>query len=137
MGRITCSTTRGGSVWRRRWGRASGVLLFAERTAAGDDDPEQRRHVEREVGEWAAGGECVLWGKADSVERAAGGDGSAGECACELERGADGVKGVWRRVDVDCGWPGEVRDILPGWVGDGLRGSAILRDGGGVLECGP
>src|SRR5581483_7273376 len=81
-----------------------------------------------------AGSESVFRREADSVERTAGGDGSAGECACELEWRSDAVQGVWAGADVDREWSGEVRDVLSGWGGVGLCGSAILRDGGGVSE---
>ncbi len=81
-------------------------------------------------------GEPVLWGEADPVERGGGGDGSIGERAGERERGTDGVHGVRDRADVDGGWEREVRDVLQGWDGVGLRGSEVLRGYGEVSECG-
>src|SRR5208282_3355945 len=116
---------------QRRHGVSANVclqLLFNYGAAVGDGD------VYGAMGHGAdvvlgVGAECILREEDDSVERSDGGDGSAGKRAGEYARRVNGVLPVWRRSNEYGRGKREIRHVLPGCGGPGLRGPAVLQRG--------
>lgn len=69
------------------------------------------------------GSKQLVWG------RCTGGDGPARQHKGEHARGANVVLPVWGRADGHGRWKRQVRDVLPGRGGAGLRGATVLRGG--------
>ena len=107
----------------RTWYAAMEYCVLRGRRAEADDDAVRATHVpSRGAGRVHGDGvhervQRVFRGEAGEVPGSGGGDGPAGERAGEREWGEFCVLSVWGGAGDECGWAGEVRDILRDAVG--------------------